>query len=144
LIATAIAASLLVIGGFAAWWFKPRSDPSAALVVGSRWIGAFIFRPPIVDYSGDVSLSITERHGPKFKGIYSTEGANYVWEGQGEVRGDRISWEFARLIREKNPTNVVHRAHVTGRISGERMRELIFDNPGDGTADMTLTREPGG
>ena len=123
-----------------AFWFWPRFDPAASLEPGSTWVGAFVFRPPIVDYTGDVSLRVVDRTGANFTGLYSTEGGNYVWECRGKVRGKLISWEFTRVVREKTPTKVVGHAHVTGRISGEVMKDLVFDSPGNGTADMTLTR----
>lgn len=124
-----------------AFWFWPRFDPSASLEPGSTWVGAFVFRPPIVDYTGDVSLRVVDRTGANFIGLYSTEGGNYVWECRGEVRGKLISWDFTRVVREKTPTKVVGHSRVTGRISGDVMSDLLFDSPGDGIADMTLTRK---
>ena len=124
-----------------AFWCWPRSDPSAALEPGSTWVGAFVFRPPILDYTGDVSLRVVDRTGARFTGLYSTEGGNYVWECRGEVRGKLISWEFIRVVREKTPTKVVGQSHVTGRISGDVMKDLVFESPGQAAADMTLTRE---
>lgn len=143
LIAVVATAVLGVLGlGTLAWTLlRPRTDPAAGLVAGSRWEGTFVFRPPIVDYSGDVSLKVTRREGVKFTGLYATEGDTYIWECQGEVEVDRVSWRFTRVLREKNPTNVVQHARVHGRITGDVMPNLVFEHPGEGTADMTMTRK---
>ena len=121
-------------------WPRPRAAPSAALTPGSRWVGTFAFRPPFENYRGDVSLLIKERNGAKFTGIYATEGESYVWECHGDIQGNAISWGFARVIREKTPTNVVGVAHVTGRIEGDAMKSLVFEEPNEGAADMSLIR----
>jgi hypothetical protein len=133
------------LGGYA--WLGPRSETETAsrgqvgdaFRAGTTWIGGFKFRPPIMDYNGDVEVVVTSRDLDHFRGIYKTEQAAFAWEIEGTVRGETVQWSFTRAIhlRGSEPDVVVGRARVEGELHGETMK-VVFDNPGKGTADEWL------
>jgi serine/threonine protein kinase len=106
-----------------------RSAPDC-IQAGSQWKGYFRFLPPIMGYTGNILVSITERRGNTFKGTYATEDAQYEWEIEGTLDQGTIRWEFTHIVREKAPTHVVGSAIVEGHYEGRNM-ELRFQHPYD-------------
>lgn len=134
-------ATLLGVLAWATIGRRPQCDGSWGdrLVAGDVWAGRFRFRPPIEGYSGDVFVTIRESAGGRFRGNYQTEGGQFEWDVEGTVRDGGVRWEFTRAIKDNPKHNVVGRAWVEGRIGGADMT-VVFTNPGNGVADMTLRR----
>jgi hypothetical protein len=136
---------LLLLSGSAAWMMRasgtrtaPGTEGRDPLAAGSVWSGTFLFRPPITDYRGDVQVAILERRPGWFRGRYTTEHGRYEWEIEGADNVGSIRWQFTRAIKDNPDGSVVGRARVEGRIEG-RIMSVVFTEPGDGVADMTLT-----
>jgi serine/threonine protein kinase len=113
-------------------------DASDQLLPGSRWEGRFRFVG--MDYQGSVQVTVEERSGDEFYGIYETENATYVWVIRGTLRGENIRWEFTDVVREKEPRSLVGQAYVEGVCRANQMN-VTFRHPGyDSRAEMTLNR----
>src|SRR5262249_13663916 len=126
-LATLPAVALVVVLVF---FLFSRKDP---VQPGSRWTGDFKFRPP-AGQRGDAQLSITERSGETFKGVYTSEKGDFEWEVEGTVRNGNIEWGFTRVIREKTPAGVVGKATVKGTY-GDDCMDAVFQDA-DSTADL--------
>lgn len=141
--------------GAALWWMWPRSalpgggvvspppsSPAAiertadAFQAGSEWDGTFRFVPLKEGSDGDVKVVVAERTGDSFRGVYTTQEGDYQWAIEGTVKGGKASWDFVRVIREKEPQHVVGKASVEARYGGDKMEGVYQD--GDSTALMTL------
>jgi serine/threonine protein kinase len=132
---TAVAASLVVLTGL--WFLGPKPGPDEVRA-GSVWKGRFLFREPVKDYDGDVTLLITERSGGRFKGEYATEQDKWRWTIAGAIEGQSVSWEFTGIIKEPEPRDIVGKARVKGTCRGEEMKvELSIPNTVY-VADITL------
>jgi serine/threonine-protein kinase len=139
----ALAIALMIIKP---WSTPPRGNaettpPTAAsnlLPAGSRWAGTFRFREPIMNYHGDVELVITERSGDSFNGEYATENDGWRWAIAGRIEGNKVSWTFTAVIKEREPREVVGKARVDGTLAGDTIRAL-FTIPGTANAaDLEL------
>ena len=117
-----------------------RPDQAVHFPTGAIWSGRFVFRGRLSGYEGDVILTITESHGDRFQGKYSTEAGKFEWEVSGVERDDHIHWEFVRATRGEVRPSIVGRAHVSGHYRNGVL-ELIFTD-GDSSADVILTRSP--
>src|SRR5262249_25278061 len=95
----------------------PPADPFAA---GSGWRREFPFRQ--FTRTGDLELQILERSGNTFRARYLTEGAANEWLVSGTTNGDQVEWVFTKAVRGDagGDATLVERAHVIGRVSGDR------------------------
>jgi hypothetical protein len=119
-----LGAVALGVGGGILFRVRTGNPPADAVQPGSRWLGTFQFLPPI-QYGGDLAVTIQERTGDRFRGVYAAGGGTYEWDIEGTVRGNAIRWEFTRVIREQQPAGVVGNAIVEGRCEGDTM-DLLF------------------
>ena len=140
MIAAAIG-SVAGVAGFLAWPRRP-AKPLGPLEVGAYWTGRFRFKPPM-QYDGDVSLAIANRDGETFAGTYTTEKGQYAWKVAGTIRGEAISWGFTEAIRDSPQHDLVGRCRVEGTTKGHAMT-VVFTNPGNSAADMSLWFRPTG
>jgi serine/threonine protein kinase len=114
--------------------------PSAdSFAVGSIWRGDFQFQQ--FPRKGDVELQILERSGNTFRARYITEAAANEWLASGTTNGDQVEWVFTKAIRGDagGDATLVGRAHVIGRVSGDRFTGKFEYLNGGSPADVTLT-----
>jgi hypothetical protein len=140
LLVAAIACAIILFAGILLWKLIP-SGPAVqldGLQPGAEWSGAFRFRPPIEDYTGDVVLHIERRDGQKFVGTYSTEQAKFIWRVHGTVQDGHIAWEFVEVIREATPAQVVGNASVEGTYDNQKMTVVFRHRTKKTIADMVL------
>jgi hypothetical protein len=108
------------------------ADPFQA---GSRWSGVFRFKGATED-SGNVSVTVTERRGDRFRGEYTTEGGRYRYLIEGTAAHGKVRWRFTRTLKEATPTDIGADTFVKGSYQGQRMEVKYHDRKSD--ADMTL------
>jgi serine/threonine protein kinase len=136
-------ALLVVVPWVLVWVLVPRPEngsttperPVDALQPGSHWSGVFRFQGAQED-SGDVSVTITERAGERFRGEYMTEGGNYKYLIEGTAADGKIRWRFTKMIKQATPTDIDADTIVEGSYQGERMDVKYHDKKSD--ADMKL------
>jgi serine/threonine-protein kinase len=133
--AAGVVAALAGLLGHA--WLSP--DPPDPLPAGSHWLGAFAFRPPIVNYVGDVAIEIDTRDGDSFTGVYTTEQGRYSWGIAGTIAAGEARWQFTHIRHEQEPRDVVGRVRCTARLEGDELVG-VFSHP-SGTADLRLRRQ---
>jgi serine/threonine protein kinase/Tfp pilus assembly protein PilF len=103
-----------------------KADDLSGLTAGGRWAGRFTFAG--MEYVGDVELTLTERTGDAFKGVYATEQGKYAWEVAGTIRGSDIRWDFTKIVREPEPRFLVGNATVAG-IHRDGEITAVFEHP---------------
>jgi predicted Ser/Thr protein kinase len=139
-----LAGALAVVLGamLLCWLLSTLGDP---LPVGSRWSGKYKFRQFGGEGSvGNVTLTISERDGPHFRGSYASLNGAYEWLIAGTLDAGQVRWDFTQVVREEEPQGLVGKASVEGTCQGREM-QLVYHEPeakgGELTADMTLQRE---
>lgn len=135
----ALTAALLAVLGY---FLRTRLAPlSPLLPAGSVWSGSFRFLPPIQNYSGSADLSITQRTGNQFEGVYTTENRKYQWRVNGTDHGGRLRWEFTQALKNPGTEDAVGKAYVEATVKGDQITGLFheYNNPGE-TAALQLRR----
>jgi hypothetical protein len=102
---------------------------------GTVWSGPFRWSPPMQG-GGEVIVTITERDGDNFRGVYSTGAGQYEWHIRGVVQKDTISWEYTDVIREAFRTDAVGHAVVEGTYEADHW-ELVYRDH-NSTAQLQL------
>jgi hypothetical protein len=143
LVVAVVAALLAALGG--AWIIVPllRSRPGKVeavpdlLQAGSHWTGSFRWLPAApADQAHDLQVTITERDGDHFRGVYTT--GNYRWLIAGTVGPGTIRWGFTRAVSGNDAEHLVGQGVVEGTYAGNAMA-VTFRDPTDGSvAEMTL------
>lgn len=110
-------------------------------LTGESWIGTFVFREPITNYSGEVELIITGRDANTFTGEYATEGGRWRWAIRGQIDNTVIQWTFSDTILEPEPRQLVGRARVDGEVHGDTITAVFSIPETDAAADLTLRRK---
>jgi hypothetical protein len=118
---------------------RPGGD---ALQAGSRWSGSYYFRPRDAEQGGDVRLTVTERSGSEFRGIYTTLHGAYEWDIAGTVDRGALQLGFTRARKGGAIADaLVGKAQLTGSYAGAEMPLVFHDPNDDSVADMTLRLE---
>ncbi len=130
--AAALTAVLLAVLGYS---LRTRLAPlpPPLLPAGSVWAGSFRFLPPIQNYGGSADLSITQRTGDQFEGIYATENRKYQWRVNGTEHGGRLRWEFTQVLQSPGTEDAVGKAYVEATVKGDQITGLFhgYNNPGE-------------
>ena len=138
-LAAALTAALLAVLGY---FLRARIAPlSPLLPTGSVWAGSFRFLPPIQNYGGSADLSITQRTGDRFEGVYATENRKYQWRVNGTDHGDHLRWEFTQVLQSPGTEDAVGKAYVEATVKGDQITGLFheYNNPGE-VAALQLRR----
>ena len=93
---------------------------------GSDWRGTFQW-VGIQDPPQKVKVEVKERNGERFRGVYTAQGGDYVWDIEGTIEGANVEWKFTAIVREKGPKQVVGIATVEGRIEGQHLDATFRD-----------------
>jgi hypothetical protein len=97
---------------------------------GSQWEGEFRFD---AEHAGTMRVSVQEREGDAFRGLYVCEPGNYGWHITGSVDGGQVQWGFtAPVARSKGFQALVGRAEVRA-VLNEEVLAGRFEDRGDGT-----------
>ncbi len=93
---------------------------------GSDWRGTFQW-VGIQDPPQKVKVEVKERNGEHFRGVYTAQGGDYVWDIEGTIKGANVEWKFTAIVHEKGPKQVVGIATVEGRIEGQHLDATFRD-----------------
>ena len=129
--AALMAVLLAVLGYFLRTRLAPLPPPP--LPAGSVWSGSFRFLPPIQNYGGSADLSITQRTGDHFEGVYATENRQYRWRVNGTNHGDQLHWEFTQVLKSPGAEDAVGKAYVEATVKGDQITGLFheYNSPGE-------------
>jgi serine/threonine protein kinase len=142
---------ILGLGGWIAWhvpgWLSRHTDhPDAKASVAAQntqdhfqpeceWVGFLRWRG--TDYNRPVLVTIKERDGNRFTGIYNAEDGDYLWRIEGSIEQQNVEWRFTDIIREKDPKRVAGVATVSGTLAEDGRLDAQFQGP-DGRANVVL------
>jgi class 3 adenylate cyclase len=116
--------------------------PPAVLPLGSVWVGSFRFLPPIPNYTGSASLTVTKREGEHFEGIYATEDDKYQWQVNGTLNGNHLHWELTQALKNQKPQDSVGKTYVDGTVEDRQFKGLFQeDNNPNEKAALQMQRE---
>ena len=129
---------VLLLLGITGYFLRARLTPPPAplLPVGSVWTGSFHFLPPIQNYAGAAGLTITQRTGDQFVGLYATEGDKYKWRVAGTAQNGRLRWEFTQALKNQASDEAVGNAYVEGIVEGDQLTGVFHErsSPGEKAA----------
>lgn len=79
---------------------------------------------------GEISLTVKDREGKKFRGTYRAKShqSEFVSDVEGEITGDQITFKGVKSV---------HKFTVTGAVKGESLPCTFVDDDG-GRAEMTF------
>jgi hypothetical protein len=102
---------------------------------GREWVGFLRWRG--TDTNRPVLVTIKERDGNRFTGIYNAEVGDYLWRIEGSIQQQKVEWRFADIIHEKDPKRVARVATISGTLTEDGRLEAQFQGP-DGRASVVL------
>lgn len=123
----------LVAVGVAVWGRSGQAPPTEPdrLPNESIWTGEYSFVPNDLSSWRPALLIVTHRDGSRFEGRAETDDGDFAWNVEGTLDGDRIQWQYVKIIREKQPTHSVESGAATrGQCNGQSIDVDYFD-PGD-------------
>jgi class 3 adenylate cyclase len=138
------AALAFLLLGTAGYVLRTRLEqrPPVVLPMGSVWVGSFHFLPPIQNYTGSASLTVTKREGEQFEGLYATEDDKYQWRVNGTLSGNHLHWELTQALKNPKAQDAVGKTFVDGTVEDKQFKGLFQEhNSLEDRAVLQMQRE---